>query len=77
MQPQVELPIIEALSVTMKEGKTKISFEAMMTPAEIARLLNFSRQGRPLNAIISSPQATMDLHIEEVELATGVIAGEG
>jgi len=44
---------------------TTIQFEAQVPPANIARLVNLQRQGTPLLATISSPQAVMDLAIEE------------
>lgn len=45
---------------------TTIQFDARsLHPASIARLLNLQRQGAPLLVTIGSPQATMDLIIQE------------
>ena len=47
------------------ELTTTIQFDAKVPPANIARLINLQRQGAPLLVTISSPQAIMDLAIEE------------
>jgi len=44
---------------------TTIKFEVKIHPASLARILNLQRQGAPLLAIISSPQATLDLNIQD------------
>jgi hypothetical protein len=44
---------------------TTIQFDAKVLPASIARLVNLQRQGAPLLVVISSPQAIMDLDIQE------------
>ncbi len=69
--PEIRIPIVEELAIMIKEGMSKITFEARMTPGETARLLNFIKQGRPMSITIVSPQATMDLRVEEVTLRTG------
>jgi len=52
---------------------TKVSFEAEVAPGQIARILNFQKQGKPLDAIISSPQSVMDLRVSPVNTETGEI----
>jgi hypothetical protein len=44
---------------------TTIQFDAKVPPANIARLVNLQCQGAPLLVAISSPQAIMDLAIDE------------
>lgn len=66
--PGVRLPVIKKLSLSVKEDVTRISFETTLQAGEIARLLNFAKQGRPMDCIISSPQATMDLIFTQVSL---------
>lgn len=44
---------------------TTVQFDAKIKPALIARILNLQRQGAPLLVSIGSPQATMDLDINE------------
>jgi hypothetical protein len=44
---------------------TTIQFDAKIQPAHIARILNLQRQGAPLLVTIGSPQAAMDLNIQE------------
>lgn len=67
---KVELLIGDVSNVTTRTKATPqlvttISFDAKVHPAIIARLLNLQRQGAPLLVAISSPQAIMDLAIEE------------
>jgi len=44
---------------------TTIQFEAKINPGSIARILNLARQGVPIMAAISSPQAHLDLTVSE------------
>jgi hypothetical protein len=44
---------------------TTIQFDTKLQPAHIARILNLQRQGAPLLVTIGSPQAAMDLSIQE------------
>ena len=44
---------------------TTIQFDAKIQPAHIARILNLQRQGLPLLVTIGTPQAAMDLSIQE------------
>jgi len=67
---KVEILIGEITKLTTKtrieEGlTTTIQFDAKIPVASVARLLNLQRQGAPLLVAFSSPQATMDLAIEE------------
>ena len=55
-----------ATKTKLEEGLvTTIQFDAKVPVASIARLLNLQRQGAPLLVTIGSPQATMDLNIQE------------
>ena len=69
MKVEILLPDITALATSTKlDDKglvTTIKFEVKIHPASLARILNLQRQGAPLLAIISSPQATLDLNIQE------------
>jgi len=67
---KVELLLGDVSNVTTRikatpELVTTIQFDAKIPPATIARLVNLQRQGAPLLVSISSPQAVMDLAIEE------------
>jgi hypothetical protein len=66
---EILLPDITGLATTTKfDDKglvTTIKFEAKIPPGSLARILNLQRQGCPLLATISSPQATLDLYIQE------------
>ena len=44
---------------------TTLQFDAKVPIASLARVLNLQRQGAPLLVAISSPQAAMDLSIQE------------
>ena len=65
----MRLPDITGLATTTKfDDKglvTAIKFEVKIHPASLARILNLQRQGAPLLATIGSPQATLDLDIQE------------
>jgi hypothetical protein len=66
---EILLPDITGLATTTKfDDKglvTTIKFEVKIHPASLAPILNLQRQGAPLLAVISSPQATLDLNIQE------------
>lgn len=47
---------------------TTIKFDAKVSPSSIARLHNLQRQKAPIRVTIGSPQAVMDLEIEEHQL---------
>jgi hypothetical protein len=60
--PQITIERIEKLDISSKKEVTqsgirhlsKISFEAEVSPSQIARLLYFQKQGKPINVLISS-----------------------
>lgn len=67
---------ISSKTVDTKNGKeyvTKISFEGDFSVSDIARILNLSRQGRPIEVSFSSPQAEFDLDVKEVSIKTGEV----
>jgi len=73
---KVEFKDIEDLKLSTKDVKDKgpmvqVTFLTRMSPIETARLLHIHYAGHGLNAIISSPQATMDLKMETVDLLSG------
>ena len=69
MKVEILLPDITGLATKTRQDDhglvTTIKFEAKIHPGSLARILNLQRQGAPLLAIISSPQATLDLNIQE------------
>lgn len=69
MKVEVLLPDITALATKTKftDGGlvTTIRFDTKVHPGVLARILNLQRLGCPLLATISSPQATLDLYIQE------------
>ena len=66
---EILLPDITNLSTRTKfddQGQvTTIQFSAKIHPGVLARILNLQRQGAPLIATIGSPQASMDLYVQE------------
>ena len=68
--PRVELPNIDKLAVSIKKWAVKISFEVLAPGPEILRLIYLSGTAAPLNAVIESPQAEMDLQLTEVNVKT-------
>jgi hypothetical protein len=69
MKVEVFLPDITGLATKTKfndEGLvTTIRFDTKVHPGVLARILNLQRQGCPLLATIGSPQATLDLYVQE------------
>ena len=69
MKIEIMIPEITGLSTRTKfddNGQvTTIQFNTKIHPASLARILNLQRQGAPLLATIASPQATMDLYIQD------------
>jgi hypothetical protein len=69
MKVQILVPDITKLATKTRydEGGlvTTLQFEAKIPPSSIARILNLVRQGVPLMATIESPQAHMDLAIND------------
>ena len=83
---RIEIKRITGLNLKFKEAEGTnivLSLETYLQPGDVARLYNLSRQGVPVSAVIESPQAEMDLRIEEVNTFTGelwhkpVAAGAG
>jgi len=66
---EILLPDITGLSTRTKfddQGQvTTIQFNTKIHPGLLARILNLQRQGVPLLATIGSPQASMDLYVQE------------
>jgi len=79
--PKVEilLPDITKLSTKTRVDDqglvTTVQFDVKIHPAMLARILNLQRQGAPLLATIGSPQASMDLYIQEER--TGIPVDRG
>lgn len=71
--PRMEMQNVDKLGVSIKKGAVKISFEVVAPGPEILRLIYLSGTAQPLNVIIESPQAEMDLQITEVNLKTGEV----
>ncbi|MGQ9676551.1 MAG: hypothetical protein ACUVX1_12890 [Chloroflexota bacterium] len=69
MKVEILLPDITALITKTRfdDGGlvTTIQFNSKVHPGMLARILNLQRQGCPLLAAISSPQATMDLYTQD------------
>ena len=66
---EILLPDITNLSTRTRfddQGQvTTIQFSTKIHPGILARILNLQRQGAPLLATIASPQAAMDLYVQE------------
>ena len=75
--PRVEIPNIDKLSLSFKKGVARISFEVTAPGHEILKLIYLQATAQPLNAIIESPQAEMDLKITPVNLKTGEVISSG
>lgn len=79
MKVEVLLPDITKLATKTRfddEGLiTTIRFDAKIQPGTLARILNLQRQGAPLLATIGSPQATLDLYIQEEPAQTPMNLG--
>jgi hypothetical protein len=62
---------------TDKDGVTKditrLSFETDIHPTQLARILNLQRQRQPIDVVMESPQAKMDLTFQPVDVTTGEI----
>lgn len=80
---KVEILIQDVSNLTTKtrleEGVmvTTIKFDAVASPSSIARLLNLQRQRIPIMVSIGSPQAMMDLEINEHQLRLADKPGSG
>jgi hypothetical protein len=80
MKVEVLLPEISGLATKTKFTYgglvTTIQFETKVRPGVLARILNLQRQGFPLLAVISSPQASLDLYIQEEPAQTPMPMGD-
>jgi len=78
MKVEILIPDITRLATKTRYDEngllTSIQFEAKINPGSIARILNLVRQGAPIMASISSPQAHMDLSVSEYAPAEEVQA---
>jgi hypothetical protein len=73
----VNLSNIQEIVVSSKTKDSgwvsKISFEGQFTVGDVARILNLSKQGCPIEVSFSSPQAKMDLEVNEINVSTGEV----
>jgi len=74
--PRVEIQNINKLSVSFKAGTAKISFEVIHAGPDLLKLIYMQATACPMNVIIESPQAEMDLVISQVNVKTGVVKDE-
>ena len=74
--PKVEIQNIDKLSVSFKKGSAKITFEVLSASPDLLKLVYMQAMGRPMNAVIESPQAVMDLVITQVNVETGEAVDE-
>uniref|UniRef100_A0A6M3M1E7 Uncharacterized protein n=1 Tax=viral metagenome TaxID=1070528 RepID=A0A6M3M1E7_9ZZZZ len=74
--PRVEIQNINKLSVAFKTGTAKISFEVIHAGPDLLKLIYMQATACPMNVIIESPQAEMDLVISQVNVKTGVVVDE-
>lgn len=71
---RIEIKRIAGINLKIKEGEGTnviLAIETYLPPGDIARIYNLSKQGVPVQAVIESPQAEMDLQIQEVNTFTG------
>ena len=71
--PRVEIPRVEKLGITFKQGVARISFDVPLPGPELLKLIYMQATARPLTAVIESPQAEMDLVLTTVNLKTGEV----
>jgi len=71
--PRVEIPRVEKLGISFKQGVAKISFEVPLPGPELLKLIYMQATARPLTAVIESPQADMDLLLQTVNVKTGEV----
>lgn len=71
--PRVEIPRVEKLGISFKQGVAKISFEVPMPGPELLKLIYMQATGQPLRAVIESPQAELDLMLTTVNVKTGEV----
>lgn len=71
--PRIAIENIDKLSLSLKKGVVKISFEVMSPNPDILKLIYLQSMAQPLNIIIESPQSVMDLRIQEINTETGEV----
>jgi hypothetical protein len=71
--PRVEIPRVEKLGISFKQGVAKISFEVPLPGPELLKLIYMQATARLLTAVIESPQAEMDLILTTVNIKTGEV----
>jgi len=71
--PRVEIPRVEKLGISFKQGVVKISFEVPLPGLELLKLIYMQATAQPLTAVIESPQAEMDLVLTTVKVKTGEV----
>ena len=80
--PEVKIHSIKNLKLstaqtTDKDGMTKdvcrLSFDADIHPGQLARILNYQRQRQPIDVVVASPQAELDLTMTPVDTKTGEV----
>ena len=71
--PRVDIPRVEKLGISFKQGVAKISFEVPLPGPELLKLIYMQATACPLTAVIESPQAEMDLILKTVNIKTGVV----
>ena len=74
--PRVEIPRVEKLGISFKQGVAKITFEVPLPGPELLKLIYMQATACPLTAVIESPQAEMDLMLTIVNVKTGEVAKE-
>lgn len=72
--PRVSFQNVEDLDIRIKGGVTKITFEVLASPTDVARIMYLSKQKPPMDITIESPQAQFDLTITPFDVTTGEIA---
>lgn len=71
--PKVEIPNVEKLGISFKKGVAKITFEVALPGPELLKLIYMQATAQPLNAVIESPQAELDLRLQTVNVKTGEV----
>ena len=73
----VNLSNVQEIAISSKTKDSgwvsKISFEGQFMVGDVARILNLSKQGCPIEVSFTSPQAKMDLEVTEININTGEV----
>jgi hypothetical protein len=67
----IKLERVEGLDIKFKKDSDILALETHLSSEDVARLHNLSKLGMPIQVMITSPQAEMDLRIEKVNATTG------